>query len=157
VTRGEFFSIALRLASEKETMTTSKVFAWKDTYNVGNTTIDRQHKKLVGLVADMYDAMAEGKGRDVLGRILRELIQYTVQHFKDEEVIMSRAQYPKLVKHIGLHCELTQSVQRLQSELESGRTAMSVETLNFLMKWLNDHILVHDHQFAAFVASKPQR
>lgn len=138
-------------------MTTTKVFSWKDTYAVGNPVIDGQHRKLVGLVSDLFDAMSAGKGRDVMSRILRELIQYTVQHFKEEEVIMSRAAYPKLVKHIGLHCDLTQTVQRLQKEMEAGRAALTLETLDFLKKWLNDHILGDDHEFAAFVASKSRK
>jgi len=117
--------------------TTSSVFTWKQAYEVGNPTVDSQHRKLVGLVSDLHTAMSKGQGRPALTRILQELLHYTVQHFKDEEIIMSRAAYPKLVAHIAMHCDLTLTVNKLYANLQAGKATITVETLNFLKTWLN--------------------
>ena len=60
--------------------TTSSVFTWKQAYEVGDPTIDGQHRKLVGLVSDLHTAMSKGQGRPALTRILQELLKYTVRN-----------------------------------------------------------------------------
>ena len=50
---------------------------WTDKLSVGVAVIDDDHKKLVGMVNELYDAMQSGRGKDSLGRILDGLVQYT--------------------------------------------------------------------------------
>ena len=70
------------------------LFEWSEKYSVGIREIDDQHKKLIGLVARLQDAMREGKGKAVLDKVLAELIQYTRTHFAAEERIMQTNGYP---------------------------------------------------------------
>ena len=37
------------------------------------------------MINDLNDAMRQGKGKDVLGKIDKELVGYTVTHFRTEE------------------------------------------------------------------------
>lgn len=67
----------------------SEFFPWDDMlYSVGIASIDAQHKKLVALVNNLFEAMKSGKGATVVGSILDELIQYTASHFKYAEECM---------------------------------------------------------------------
>jgi hemerythrin len=50
---------------------------WTDKLSVGVGVIDDDHKKLVGMVNELYDAMQAGHGKEKLGRILDELVKYT--------------------------------------------------------------------------------
>ena len=61
------------------------LFVWNDSYSVKVAELDNQHKKLIGLINQLYDAMKEGKGKDVLEVIFTELIEYTKNHFSAEE------------------------------------------------------------------------
>jgi len=47
---------------------------WSDKYSLNVAEIDEQHKKLVGLVNEMYDAMHAGKGRDIIGTVIAEFV-----------------------------------------------------------------------------------
>ena len=49
---------------------------WNDNFSVNVTMIDHDHKKLVAMINELTDAMKAGRGKDVLGKILYELIQY---------------------------------------------------------------------------------
>lgn len=50
---------------------------WNADMETGISKIDEQHKKLVHLLNDLFDAMNSGKGKDALGIILHDLVEYT--------------------------------------------------------------------------------
>lgn len=58
------------------------IMGWSASLGVGVGSIDEQHKKLVSLVNELYDAMIVGRGKAVLGRIFTDVIDYTVYHFQ---------------------------------------------------------------------------
>jgi len=57
-------------------------FRWNEKYSVGIAEIDAQHRHLVKMVNDLYEAMYAGQGREALGKILSGLIRYTQTHFQ---------------------------------------------------------------------------
>ena len=50
-------------------------FPWKDEYSVGIKKFDEQHKNLVGFLNELYEAMNNGRGKDILGKVLSNLVQ----------------------------------------------------------------------------------
>jgi len=50
---------------------------WNDSLSVNVGMIDKQHQKLVGMINELNDAMRQGKGKDILGKTLNELVAYT--------------------------------------------------------------------------------
>lgn len=72
---------------------------WDDSYRTGHVLVDRQHQELFRMVNELHDAIIEGKGNDVLAPTLKKLAKYTVEHFRDEEVLMASINYPMLVPH----------------------------------------------------------
>ena len=78
------------------------LMTWTDKLSVGVGVIDEDHKKLVGMVNELYDAMQAGQGRDSLGRILNGLVQYTKFHFAREEKCFAQTGYPAAVPHISI-------------------------------------------------------
>ncbi len=47
---------------------------WDGSFSVKVAEIDQQHQKLVSMINDLNDAMKQGKGKDVLGKIVNELV-----------------------------------------------------------------------------------
>ncbi|PLX49904.1 MAG: hemerythrin [Desulfobulbaceae bacterium] len=129
-------------------------FTWKDEYSVGIREIDDQHKKLVAMINELHQALANGKGRDVLGNILQQLIDYTGYHFSSEERLMEKYDYPDYVDHKQIHARLTDKVLELQKEFESSDVKRSIEVARFLQDWLNKHILQTDKAFGPFLTKK---
>ncbi len=127
---------------------------WKDDFAVNILEVDTQHKKLLELLNRLFDAMKVGKGKDVLGGILKELIDYTVYHFGTEERMFKQFGYPEFVKHKKEHDDLTKKAVELKQAFDSGQQTITVEAMNFLKNWLNVHILQEDKKFAPYLKSK---
>jgi hemerythrin-like metal-binding protein len=58
--------------------------------------MDNQHRQLVDLLNQLENAMAKGKGKELVGKILSELIRYTQTHFSSEELLMLKHGFPDL-------------------------------------------------------------
>jgi len=58
---------------------------WNERLSVGVASIDAEHKRLVGMLNELYDAMQARHSQEALGKVLDGLINYTASHFKHEE------------------------------------------------------------------------
>lgn len=121
---------------------------WSDDLAVGNTFIDGDHQKLIDMVNRLHALMAEGKGKDVLGKVLHNLITYTREHFRREEDLMAKMRFPGLTEHKAEHEKLLIEVLELQKKFESGAATLSIQVLHFLRDWLVNHIGKSDKELA---------
>ncbi|MFA6979107.1 MAG: bacteriohemerythrin [Ignavibacteriaceae bacterium] len=122
---------------------------WNDSYSVKVKEIDGQHKKLVDIINELHDKMKEGKGKEVMEKLLNELLDYTVLHFAFEEKLLNTNNYPDSKTHIKLHSDLIEEVKAFRKKYESGSAMLSLELMNFLKKWLVEHILNSDKKYSA--------
>ncbi len=128
---------------------------WNDKLSVGVAQFDGEHKRLVGMLNDLYDAVAAGHGKDVLGRTLDGLISYTKTHFANEERYMQQHAFPALAAHKAEHDALAKQVLEVQAKYQSGATAvLSMEVMSFLKTWLVKHIQGTDKQYGPFLNQK---
>lgn len=122
---------------------------WSDDLAVGNTFIDNDHKKLIEMVDRLHAVMHEGKGKDVIHKVLHNLISYTKDHFRKEEDLMRNIQFPGYFAHKEEHEKLVAQVVELQQKFESGAATLSIQVLHFLRDWLVHHIGESDKALAA--------
>jgi len=127
---------------------------WNETYSVKVKEIDVQHKKLVNIINELHDKMKEGKGKEVVEKLLAELLDYTVFHFSFEEKLLNINNYPEHKTHAKLHADLMEQVQVFRNKVKSGNSLLSLELMNFLKKWLVEHILDSDKKYSAFLNAK---
>src|SRR3954454_24897992 len=99
------------------------LMAWTDKLSVGIAVIDDDHKKLVGMVNELYDAMRAGHGKDKLGGIPDRLVQYTKFHFAREEKLFAQTAYPGAVPHKEQLEALTRQVIDVQKKYNGGADA----------------------------------
>lgn len=125
---------------------------WSDKLSVGVAQFDAEHRRLVGMVNDLFDAVQAGKGREALGGILEELIAYTETHFAHEEEIMRQHGYEEVDGHKSEHDLLTQQVYEIRRKYMAGASAtLSMEVMNFLKNWLIKHIQGTDRKYTRFM------
>lgn len=124
------------------------LMVWNQKLSVKITVIDDDHKKLLGLMNDLYDGIKARRGRLVLGPILDELLQYTQYHFSREEELFSSTGYEDTVRHKAQHDYLLQKIKEIQQQYGSGSQALTLEALTFLKDWLYGHIVVSDAKYA---------
>jgi hemerythrin len=127
---------------------------WGDQYKTNIAEVDAQHRKLFDMVNEMHDAMKSGKGDAVIGKTLEGLLQYCATHFATEERLMSAHGYPDYASHKKAHDELTQKTKDLEKKYKGGEPVLSFDVMDFLKKWLQNHILGTDKKFGPFLNSK---
>lgn len=113
---------------------------WRDSYNVGNQRVDEQHKYLVKLINDLFQALGAKDGNDKLKIIFIELVNYTINHFTGEESLMRAAKYSALIDHKSEHLYFINKIKELRGKFNEGNNQVKMETLNFLKDWLLNHI-----------------
>ena len=73
-----------------------KFVVWNKHYSVYVDTMDEHHRRFIGYLNDLYDAVREDKGVSVIQAVADEFHGYTRFHFKSEEELLSQNMYPEL-------------------------------------------------------------
>lgn len=126
-------------------------FEWAADMVVDNGPIDADHKHLVELVNALHTATSEGRGQEVVGNILGELIKYTEAHLRSEEAAMEAAGFPQLTQHKVGHQHFVQRLQELKQRYEAGSIAVAAQLSATLRDWLSLHIRRSDKELLEFI------
>jgi hemerythrin-like metal-binding protein len=132
-------------------------FEWTDRYGVGIQRVDQEHKQLVAILNDVYDAICADKTDDAMEVALKGLLDYTETHFAHEEELMKVYAYPGLPEHKLEHEDLTQKVIALFGEFHEREPGIPLRMTNMLRDWLARHIMRTDKAFGAYANSKSVR
>jgi len=127
--------------------------AWSEEYELGNDFVDSQHKKLFELVNNIGKYCNEGRNVNTLSETLDFLLQYTVQHFSDEEALQIKFNFPEYEHHKKLHEEFEAIVIEKVAEFkDKGSTKNLKDTVNdFVITWLVNHILKEDMKIGEYI------
>ena len=126
---------------------------WKSIYEVGITKVDSEHQILVELINRLENAMANGNSNEVIGNVIKDLVDYVKIHFKSEEEVMKKIGFPELERHKELHKGLVNDVARILVDLKNGKTWTTQELMGFLHSWLANHILEEDRKIGRFLGN----
>ena len=125
---------------------------WTQEYSVNVVKIDDQHKKLIGIINELYEALSiEGSKKEAINKVIGELYDYTKYHFSAEEELMRKFSYPQYINHKSTHDNFIMKIVEFQDEYRQGRIlVLSVELIQFVRDWLFKHILTVDKQYSSF-------
>lgn len=129
-------------------------FIWDNSYSVGVSELDNQHKGLVNILNELFEAMQENRSKEVLGGIISRLVTYTKTHFSTEERYMQTYSYPELAAQKREHALLTDQVIKFKNDFDSGKVALTVQLTSFLKNWLVQHIQGSDKKYGPFLNAK---
>lgn len=130
------------------------LFEWNESCETGIGAIDQDHKGLVDLINDLYEAMQDGTGGALLLPIFSALRHYTETHFAKEERFMVEGGAPDQEQHFQEHKMMMAKLAELESRHRSGEAAISLQTLTFLRDWLKNHICAVDLAMAQQLQKK---
>ena len=125
---------------------------WTEQADIGIDEVDQQHRKIVAYINQLDDAYYSGLPRKKLGKIINDLVEYTVYHFKAEENLLEKAGYPFLKAHQKAHVLYAQGILDFQSRFEKGED-ISGDMEGLLAKWFFDHLKHDDTDFVQYVAA----
>lgn len=136
------------------------MFSWNENYATGIQEIDKQHRKLISIGAKLEDMLSTGDSVDYYDYILEtldELKDYTEYHFGYEEKKMEECKYENFEQHRMEHMYFVKRINKLSMEdIDSHQLSVITQTLNFLAKWLFNHILNEDKKYVHCISGKKE-
>ena len=135
-----------------------KLFEWKEKYSVGVEKFDDQHKELLRIGRDIvsaFEGTEEGIDQyDLIIELLNEMQDYTVYHFESEEKALEEADYPELENHKEIHQKFVNKLKEIDTEkIDQNQQEFSMELLNFVATWIEEHILGEDQKYTSYLSS----
>ena len=121
---------------------------WDETMETGVGMIDAQHRILVDLINRLEQTAGEPELVETADSILHNLRQYSIYHFAAEETVMIREGYAGLEAHRQQHRDFVEELEGLEIDSLIDSPERGRDMLEFLRKWLVDHILKEDMKFA---------
>lgn len=122
------------------------IIAWDESWSVGVTVLDEDHKHLVQLLQRLFGVLITSQNVDDVARVVQDLLDYTEYHFRHEETLLADHHYPELEDHKACHKELLSQVQHYCNTIQQHTAGDSLgdDVYEFLKHWLVDHILDKD-------------
>jgi len=127
--------------------------AWDDKYKIGDENIDAQHKMLFDLLSVLVSQCIDGSCAEMLQDTLDFLVNYTLQHFSDEESLQNMYNFPGFKRHMRMHEEFKLLVGDLVQRFnENGSSRQLCDDVNkIIIRWLVDHILQEDRKIGQHI------
>lgn len=130
-------------------------FKWNKKSSVGVDAMDDDHRKLFEIINNLYDSINRGEQYTKLQKILAEMIQYSRYHFKAEEDLMRKFEYPELRKHVKAHVEYIEKIGEIRKQFKESNsdliTLMKIQ--DFLGDWWINHIEFIDKKYGVYLKS----
>jgi hemerythrin-like metal-binding protein len=122
---------------------------WNNNYAIGLAEIDQQHQKLVQIINNLFDAISKKEREQILESSLKELINYTMVHFKFEEELLKRYNYLDFLQHVREHSVFIDKINSYVKDFKKGDNKIMIDVINYLKDWLLNHILLVDKKYVA--------
>lgn len=131
---------------------------WSDSLRIGLDAIDSDHRILVDMINQIHAARNAPEMPEVVGTVIKALVEYTIYHFRREERVLEAIGYPDLGAHMESHARLKTIADDIQERFLDDSSNVDMDWLSqFMMTWLVEHILQEDKAYAPFVARHRHR
>ncbi len=126
---------------------------WSPNLSVGVEALDSDHQELIEVLNRLDAEVGRGAEHDQVAQILDELISHTEAHFRREEEIMAREDYPDAEHHTMIHQALGEEIQEFRQRFAAGME-IGPEITEFLKRWLIGHIMESDKHLGGYLLGR---
>src|SRR5690349_9881008 len=125
---------------------------WKDSFKIGITEIDEQHRELFSRLDKLENALRDGKGSEIVISTFHFLDNYVQRHFRAEEELQELYRYPHRAMHAAEHAVFRKRLKELEERLtiEDPSENLAVHTRAFLTQWLITHVTSLDKELTGY-------
>jgi hemerythrin len=126
---------------------------WNENLATGVQEIDDQHKELISRINGVLDACNERKGKEVVEETLDFLGAYVIEHFRAEERLQQRYNYPTYDLHKDLHDQFIERLKELKNKFseEGANLTLVLQVNRVIVEWFIAHINKVDKEFAKYM------
>ncbi len=126
---------------------------WTDALEIGVRAMDIDHQRIVALMNNLHRHVERGASKAAVTDALEALLEYTVEHFRAEEILMRRKNYADYTVHCITHQHLLAKLTRFRDDFVSGARPLDASFFGFLKLWLSAHILHIDKKYVGTVVA----
>ncbi len=120
---------------------------WDDKYCFGISIIDEEHKKFTDIINKAIVAKEHNDNPEKVKEVLREMTNYVLTHFKTEETYMIEFNYPEYQDHKEEHHDFAMKTIAYLDRVIKGDYQIANEILEYLKRWLINHIQGTDRKY----------
>ena len=121
-------------------------FVWTSKLETGVVALDDQHKRLFEAINDLGQAFRYGDIAAQIEQSMAFLLNFTLEHFLEEEAWMRTIEYPEIEAHQAEHAKLVASLLALRDRSNAGEH-MTRRVTQYLVHWLGQHIEEFDMDY----------
>ena len=134
-------------------MADNKIISWGEVYVVGIELIDDQHKELVSLINQLYQACLTGNEEveTMFKEAMSRMVAYVKFHFAAEQKLLTRIKYPNFNEHKKQHDTLVMEILNAAKEYNEGKKFVPHNFVRTLKDWVLGHIAVADKSYAIYI------
>ena len=136
-------------------MEQNKSKEWKKEFSVDNPELDSHHMKIISLTAELSGAEATLRPQKY-AKILSDLTDCFMIHFKCEEAYMAEHSYPFLEQHKDEHHMFIFMLSLFNFDYDQEIPTRANELHQIITEWLFDHELRMDSKYRDFIKNKTQ-
>ena len=126
------------------TMDTNSYITFTPRLSVEYAPLDNQHKRWIELFNKIYQAYINKSDAASIKAVLKDLVDYTVWHFGFENRMMEKYNFKTYDEHKVQHDDILEELKVICNRFDNGEEISIVNILEFLKKWLINHILKTD-------------
>lgn len=117
-----------------------KHFKWKPEYVTGNKRIDKEHKQMFEILEEAFSEVDDALREVKIKKVLHQLYDFMKVHFKNEEILMKRANYPEYKKHVDMHHKIVNEANELLLTINETDDKLFEKKLAL---FIDEHIITH--------------
>jgi hemerythrin len=123
---------------------------WSDDLVVGVRSLDKQHEHLIKLLNDFLLVTHAREFNEDYQDIVCRLITCYQDHFRDEEELMRKHQYPNIIEHETDHSQFMVLINMMSTyHYDEVNTPDAVS--RFVKRWISDHIMEKDKDLGMYL------
>ena len=122
---------------------------------LGVPKIDAQHRELIDKINKLSSMGAHSFSKEETKKTIEFLGQYVVNHFRDEEMLQVKCNYPKYTAHRALHQQFIQDFTKFSKNFDivGPSPQFTLELNKVIITWVVKHIKNVDIEFGKFYNS----
>jgi len=118
---------------------------WDDGLNIGIKSLDDEHKNLLDIVNQLYESIYNNEAEDIIEFIYDKLLDSTISHNNNEELILKECNYAELSTHKQYHVDMITKMKLIKTELTNASGYMDAQNIHkHLIELLLTHIITED-------------
>ena len=119
--------------------------SWPAAFDCGHPVIDAQRRRLFSLGSELINAVLMKQSRAQVERLIDELIERTIDHFRSKESVLAETNQPSLKNHQEIHRALLARAANVRGHFLAGEIAAS-ELVGFVSCEVMSDYLIRDSQ-----------